>query len=253
LSSEPIPTVDEIVSTLKRSFIPTILIEGKDDAFVYRWLKKYIDINPVSLQPCGGRENLFLIHDRRAEFANNNVVFVADKDLYRFDGIPECRGDVIFTSGYCIENDIYDGSTISDFVDDDDRAEHDLLKEIVGKWFAFELSKYMESGGNFSANVSAHINVIAPDGSECICQVFAQRINYCTPSDEVIRRVNDEYGLNVRGKQLFQILSRLLSRAGRFSRFSDKNLIEIALKQENNQHLDRLITEMSDCLARGAT
>jgi Protein of unknown function (DUF4435) len=113
VGNKSLPTVNEIVNSLKRSFIPTILIEGNDDVFIYRWLKSNLATTLVSLQPCGGRNNLFKIYDRRHEFFDVNVVFIADKDSYRFTQIPSDRSDIIFTSGYCIENDIYEGSNIS--------------------------------------------------------------------------------------------------------------------------------------------
>jgi len=247
MANQSLPTVDEIVNSLKRSFIPTILIEGSDDVFVYRWLKKNLSINPISLQPCGGRTNLFSIYDRKNEFSDKNVIFVADKDSYRFEEIPDNRKGIIFTSGYCIENDIYDGSSISDFIDDEDKARHDLLREIIGSWFAFEVKKYLEtSPGQSSLSVASHINVVSPIGLDRICPIFSQQIDYSKPSEDDIRLVTDEYNLNVRGKQLFQMLSRFLSKKGRFSSFSDKNLIEIALKQGNNHLMERLVVEMNN-------
>ena len=67
-------TVDELVNTLKRSFLPCLIIEGSDDVFVYRHLKKELDNSLISLIPCGGRDILFQVHDRRSEFADKNVV-----------------------------------------------------------------------------------------------------------------------------------------------------------------------------------
>lgn len=250
LSSSPVPTVDEIISSLKHSFIPTILIEGTDDVFIYRWLKSQISPTPISLQPCGGRTALFAIHDRKAEFADRNVIFIADKDYFRFVEIPERRNDIIFTSGYSIENDIYAGSDISSFIDDGDMVGHELLKEIVGKWFAFELKKQKDSNGAISMSVATHINVISPIGTTCLCPVYANKINYIEPTEADLKVVTDEYGLNVRGKQLFQMLSRFLSSKGRFSSFSDKNLIEIALKQGQNIYLNRLVTNISESLGQ---
>jgi hypothetical protein len=247
MASRSLPTVDEIVNSLKRSFIPTILIEGPDDVFVYRWLKRNLNINPVSLQACGGRNSLFSIYDRRNEFSDKNVIFVADKDSYRFEEVPEDRNGVIFTSGYCIENDIYEGSNIGEFIDDEDRARLSLLRDIIGKWFAFELNKYLSSPhGEASLSVAAHINVISPIGLDRLCNNFAEQINFIAPSANELGLVTNDYNLNVRGKQLFQMLSRFLSTKGRFSNFSEKNLVEIALKQGNNPLMDRLVTDINN-------
>tara|TARA_R110001606_G_scaffold82895_3_gene189668 strand:- start:44 stop:805 length:762 start_codon:yes stop_codon:yes gene_type:complete len=247
--NKSLPTVDEIINSLKRSSIPIILIEGNDDAFIYRWLKSHLGSTVVSLQPCGGRTNLFTIYDRKSEFSDKNVVFVADKDAYRFLPIPTDKSDVIFTTGYCIETDIYEGSNISHFLDDEDLENHRLLRNIIGKWFAFEVEKLLTSQSEAPAlQVSDHINVVSPPGLNKICQMFSNTIEYAHPSEEYVNSVFSDYNLNIRGKQLFQMLSRFLSYKGRFSRFNDKNLIEIALKQGGNEYLERLVKDIKSGL-----
>lgn len=251
MSGKSLPTVDEIINTLKRSYIPTILIEGTDDVFVYRWLKSKLDASLVSLQACGGRNNLFSIFDRKAEFSGKNVIFVADKDFYKFDGVPAERSSIIYTSGYCIENDIFEGSGIKNFIDEEDWPEHNLLRDIVGRWFSFQVGIYLErrsiEQANFSG-VSTHINVISPIGLRSICPNHARNIGYAEPESEVKNMIFDSYNLNVRGKQLFQMLSRFLSKKGRFSNFTDKNLVEIALKQGANTLIDRLVEDINSML-----
>lgn len=249
MANRSLPTVEEIINSLKRSFIPVILIEGPDDVFVYRWLKSQLNTSVVSLQPCGGRNSLFTIYDRREEFEGKNVVFIADKDSYRFEPIPSDKSGIIFTSGYCIENDLYEGSNISNFIDEEDRQNHDLLREIIGKWFSFEVERFKtEENENKSLRVKNHINTISPIGLNDMCPEFANKIGYRTPSEEILESIMGEYNLNIRGKQLFQMLSRFLSHKGRFSTFSDKNLMEMALKQGNNELLARLVTDLNSSI-----
>lgn len=248
MHNQSLPTIDEIVNTLQRSYLPTILIEGTDDIFVYRWLKSRVDYSLVSLQACGGRNSLFSIHDRKNEFLDKNVIFVADKDAFRFDGIPKERESIIFTSGYCIENDIFEGSNILSFIDDEDEDDHNLLREIIGKWFAFQLNKYYDLNTEsqcMSLSVATHINTISPKGLGSICPYHAASIGYSEPNNDLISLIMNEYNLNVRGKQLFQMLSRFLSKKGRFSSFSDKNLIEVALKQGSNTYIDQLVSNIN--------
>lgn len=252
MSNQSLPTVDEIVNTLKRSFIPTILIEGKDDVFVYRWLKSKLNTSLINIQACGGRKKLFSIHDRRSEFFGKKVIFIADKDAYRFDGVPEERDSIIFTSGYCIENDIFEGSNISDFLDDEDKDNYDLLRKIIVKWFAFEVDKYhieKVSSHRASLSVATHVNVISPIGLNSICPQFSNTSGYVEPDEQVLNSIIIEYNLNVRGKQLFQMLSRFLSKRGRFSSFSEKNLVEIALKQGANIFIEKLVADINFSLS----
>ena len=82
-----------------------------------------------------------------------------------------------------------------------------------------------------------------------LCTNFADQIDFIAPSTTELGLVINDYNLNVRGKQLFQMLSRFLSKKGRFSNFSEKNLVEIALKQGNNPFMDRLIADINNELS----
>jgi hypothetical protein len=232
--------------------MPIIIIEGTDDVYIYRWLKSKLANSLVSLQATGGRINLFAIHDRKSEFEGKKVLFIADKDSYRFEGIPQNRSDIIFTSGYCIENDIYDGSGINNLLDEEDLNDFEVLKKVIIRWFSFELEQFNQRklvNSNTTLQVSNHINVVSPIGINDICPKFKAEINFREPCPNIISTVESQYGLNVRGKQLFQVLSRFMSKKGRFSSFSDKNLIEIALKQGNNASIQRLVSEIDNKLA----
>lgn len=247
--SKVFPTVQEIVSTLKRSNIPTIVIEGPDDVYIYRYLKSKLSTKVVSIQPCGGRNTLFKIHDRKEEFQDRNVIFIADKDAYRFYGIPVERSDIIFTEGYCIENDVYEGSNIHNFIDDEDQLKLDLLRNIILRWYAFELEKHRELGNiNDSLKVASHIDRVSPKNINDICPDFCHSIGFTEPKSETIDELLNEYNLNIRGKQLFQMLSRFLSKKERFSSFTDKNLVEIALKQQDNIVLDKISDQLTNRL-----
>lgn len=244
-------TDTEIVNVLKRSFMPTLVIEGNDDLYIYHWLKKQLDVPLVSLLPCGGRQTLFKVFNRRDEFLNSKVIFIADQDLYRFTGIPKNKEKIVFTSGYCIENDVYLGSNICSFLDDEDIQSHEALLDIITKWFSFEIEKYLDSLNEekqVDLSLSKHINEISPRNLNSICPNFANKISYKEPSTEVLEIVRKDLFLNLRGKQLFQMLSRFLSNKGRFSTFTDKNLIEIALKQGNNPFISELTGNISSGL-----
>ncbi len=108
---KPLYTVKEVVSILSHSSKQTILVEGPDDRMVYRLLKQHI--KPLKAFPidCGGRNNLLSIYEQRNQFSHLKTVFLADKDLYVFLGIPDEYSDVLWTTGYSIENDIYAGSS----------------------------------------------------------------------------------------------------------------------------------------------
>jgi len=116
-------TEEELVSTLKHTRIPTILVEGKDDVKIYRWLENDINesyLSHVDILPCGCRNTLMKLYALRLSFSN--LVFIADKDQYVYGTIPPEYSDIVFTTGYSIENDLYAGKRIEDLFDTQDRT-----------------------------------------------------------------------------------------------------------------------------------
>ncbi|MCX8481078.1 MAG: hypothetical protein ORN58_04080, partial [Sediminibacterium sp.] len=93
-------TEDELIAYLKNSDLNTIIVEGKDDATVYRWLEDEIGDFNINIMPCQGRETLFKVFDRKSEINNIQIAFIADKDKYVYTGIPKKYNDIIWTNGY---------------------------------------------------------------------------------------------------------------------------------------------------------
>ena len=71
-------TVDELVSTLCRSRLPTIVVEGKEDMQIFRWMEDLLEVHEADVLGVGGRPNLLAVYDRRSEFAHLRVAFIAD-------------------------------------------------------------------------------------------------------------------------------------------------------------------------------
>ena len=113
----PDPTVDELVATLHRSELPTVVVEGKDDMQIYRWVEARIGNRNADVLPVGGRENPLSVYERRTEYAHLPVAFVADRDMWLFSGIPPGYRDIIWTEGYSIENDLYLGAELENMLD----------------------------------------------------------------------------------------------------------------------------------------
>ena len=99
-------TVDECVAALHRTYLPTVIVEGKDDMQIYQWTERRVGIQNANVLPVGGKETLLAVYERRNEYAHLPVAFVADKDLWLFSGIPPDYPDIIWTEGYSIENDL---------------------------------------------------------------------------------------------------------------------------------------------------
>ena len=237
----PHPTVDELVETLRRSRLPTVVVEGENDMQIYRWVEARVGNQNANVLPVGGRENLLSVYERRTEYAHLPVAFVADRDLWLFSGIPPGYRDIIWTEGYSIENDLYAGAELENMLDPDEAVEHQQVLDSTIEWFAFEVEEYLAGR---DAEVARHCNQVVPPGQTERDPGFCTRHGFrCHP--ERIQQIKDAYQLQLRGKLLFQILVRFLSASKRRAKHSVDGLYETAFKMTPSHRLmDRLIQEI---------
>lgn len=134
-------TAKELIATLEKTHLPTILVEGVDDMRRYRWIEGAIP-GGVSVMQTGGRNLLFEIYQARERF-QSPVVFVADRDLMIFGSVPKEYRDIVFTTGFSIENDLMSGECIEALLKDDISV-CDLLLNSVCCWYAFEIQNYLD-------------------------------------------------------------------------------------------------------------
>ena len=139
------PTVDELVSTLRRSKLPTVVVEGRDDMQIFRWMEDLLQIHEVDVLGVGGRSNLFAVYDRKSEFVHLPVAFIADQDKELFTRLPAGYEEIIWTQGYSIENDLYAGAdpSLENLMDPQEAAEHRQLLDTIIEWFTFEVEEFL--------------------------------------------------------------------------------------------------------------
>ena len=87
-----------------------VIVEGVDDIIVYRILINLYKTLGIQVIPAGGRDKVLEVFDEIKSTNNiNKTIFIVDKDLWVFRGIPtEYQHErIITTSGYSIENDVF--------------------------------------------------------------------------------------------------------------------------------------------------
>jgi hypothetical protein len=234
----PEPTVEELVATLKRSAIPTIIVEGDQDVETYRWIEEQIGGTKASLLPCGGRDNLLAVYQRTAEFAHLRTSFIADLDMWLFTSVPDEYARINWTSGYSLENDLYAGSGIERLLTpSEQKAFYSDLKRIA-PWFAFEIEEYRNGK---LAKVAAHPDVVIPKGDTGLSREFCERRGYREPAPDTVEEVLGDYRLKLRGKILIALLLRYLSAPKRRTRHGRASILEFALRGTENPFLERLL------------
>ena len=110
--------VNQSVNTLCRSHLPTLVVEGEHDSLIYEEIEYLLGTPYIKSLPVGGRDNLLEIYERRKEFSSQvPVAFMADPDMWVLEdphNMLKRYVDIIWTTGYSLENDLYaDGNPIS--------------------------------------------------------------------------------------------------------------------------------------------
>jgi hypothetical protein len=202
-------TVDEIIAALKKSSLPTIVVEGGDDIIVYRRLEERLAAIGISVFPAGGRPGLLAIFNRRAEIGDSiRVAFIADKDTWMYTGVPEeyQKNSLVLTAGYSIENDVFvDGKLLSLLTATEATAFRKDLSEFV-RWYALALSRHLNDA---SESIAHHPSRILDAGAlETLCaprnaEQFPQGLY-----DDILQNFEEK----LRGKSLMALLMRRTSK-----------------------------------------
>ena len=222
-------TLDEFVSTLRNSSVASVITEGKTDYHVYRRLESTLRIHAADFIPVGGRDVVLKLFERRNEFPQIPVMFIVDRDLWLFNGVPSEYTDesVVITDGYSIENDLYrDGSMESLLVSTEMPIFRGALDELI-KWYAFAIEKHL-SGNAVPIDVSVY-RVI--DDQYKFCLNYAGSIGFEHPSSDMYDKIKFDYMKFVRGKTLLDLLTRFVNAQGRHARHNQASLVDHAAAQ----------------------
>lgn len=226
-ASRAIPTVDELVATLKHTNLRTVVVEGPDDVKIYRGLEDIIGSLDASFLECYGRIQLLSLFSRRSEFPSAKVCFVADQDMWIFASVPSDYSDVIFTNGYSIENDVYqDGDIERKILSANERPDHATIIDELCKWFAFQVDRFFVSG---SCLTDPHLSHLIPvPGFTCSQEVLSLN-GFRDPRPETYSSLRGQHQRKLRGKLLFEVIVRFSHAEGREPRHSYDSLLDIAV------------------------
>ncbi len=220
-------SVDEIISTIKHSGLSTVFVEGVDDMFVFNRIEQQLGTLKASFLACGDKSTLLEVFKRRGELSNVPVCFVTDQDMWLFSGTPEGFADLILTSGYSIENDLYSDADIEKILDGDEKRDHAILIAEVCRWFAFEVAK-CKKGQEFRTDPNLNRLVPLP-GLKC-CPIYLSTLGFTEPPEELQKMILREYKLSLRGKLLYEIIVRFTHAPVRAPRkYSYQSLMEMSV------------------------
>ncbi|MCP1182095.1 DUF4435 domain-containing protein [Paenibacillus sp. 1781tsa1] len=197
-------TVDEMIAYLNHSNIPTLLVEGKDDHQIYRWIEEKLAELDLDILPCGGRNALLALYDEKHKIKKKDILFFADLDLWLFSGVPIKYKDIIFTKGYSIENDIYTSTkeTLESLISQDKIADYHKGVSELSKWYSFEVNEYLNSRPYF-LNISP--KGVLDNQTYDLSENYIRKKNYTMKNLGLYKDIESNYSVKIRGKNLFDL------------------------------------------------
>ena len=232
-------TIDEIIAALRHSSIPSIIVEGKDDLVIYRWILHDAGVSDAQLFPCTGRNNLLKVFSRRSEFENTPTMFIADKDIYVYNGVPSEYSGVLFTEGYSIENDLYFGRNIENLLSKGESKDYEKARKSFVRYYGCQFEKF-KAGSNYNFSQSPY--VILDSNYELIVDKVEN--TFIEPTKKICDYFLDNYDLVVRGHSIFSLLQLFLSKSGRDVGHSTKSLYETCYRMHRTKYMNRIQSEV---------
>ncbi|KQI68578.1 hypothetical protein AN189_09755 [Loktanella sp. 3ANDIMAR09] len=221
-SKLPRPTVDELFQLLKRTSLPTVLVEGVDDIIFYRKIEEDLAHLGLDVLPAGNKESVIKLKGMLNGLTNVRFVFVVDKDLWIHEPNTDYQGDntLVQTDGYSVENDLFCDGELENLMslEEKERFYNDITKFL--DWYALSVSRVLR--GKDSA-FRTHPNKVLDDPDFYLNETKLREGEvYPVGLREEIER---DFKRMLRGKSLIAILQRQLSRKNREVKFSGKQLI----------------------------
>jgi hypothetical protein len=223
-ASTSAPTVDELIATLRKTSLPTLLVEGGDDLIVYRCFEQRLAHLGLSVMQAGGRSAVLEVFARRAEISNSvSIAFIADRDTWTNTGIPShyVSPCLIFTNGYSIENDVYRDGNLVGLLTAAEREKFDKELEAFIEWYALALSRHL-ADPSFAISLRA-AQVLEPTQRTSL---LGLRHGEVYPED-LRTELMSNHATHVRGRSLLDVLMRQLCYKGRLTKHSYRSLLEM--------------------------
>jgi len=239
------PTVDELFELLKRSSLPTVLVEGKDDIIFYRKIEESLQELGVDMLPAGNKDAVLKLRERILQSPiSAPIIFVVDKDLWvhEDDGKLADYPGVITTEGYSIENDLFIDGDLESLLSAEELDRFRAELERFSKWYALAVKRHLSDG---VSGFRVHPGKVLDDEEFYELQTRLKEDEVYP--DDLYELVRTSYSRYLRGKSLFALLLRELSARRREVKFSGKQLMAFGASRKG-QNFIRLHDSIKESL-----
>ena len=227
-----------------------VIVEGKTDKRIYWWIRDRFGTGNARVFDARGINELLNIYNQKTTLFNDRgvaVAFMADRDLERLFCTTPQPGDIVWTEGYCIENDLYEGYVkdhLEILLEVSEANKFQKMRDAVVKWFAFEIEEFRAGRRH---QTGKDLDGLVLPGQTQMNPIFLRDRGFNTPNRKLVDELKSAYNLRVAGKLLFQMLARFLGDSDRVRRYPGsqtytlEQMYEMAGKNTSNTKTERLI------------
>lgn len=240
-----LPTYEEIISTLKRTTLKTIVVEGKDDKEIYQLIENSMDDITISFVKLDCRNNVLKASNEPCLENKNNIVFLLDKDkdyiLGSVEDLINKGNRITTTEGYSIENDVIIGGkeTVLRLLNENEKDEFKSILQKLTYWFYYQIvnnGKLDECPQNTVLELSLEeVESNYPQCENC------ERLRYNT---------EENFESYIRGKTLLWVYGYIFRKPERKIKYHEHHVIDICLKgsHDGNPIVQSVIRRAIDLL-----
>ncbi|OSQ29410.1 DUF4435 domain-containing protein [Thalassospira sp. MCCC 1A03138] len=246
-SGKVTPTVDELFELLKRTSLPTVLVEGKDDIIFYRSVEHELKFYNVDMLPAGNKHSVLKLFDKLSGIQTSApIVFLVDKDLWVHAtrdswGVSD---EIITTNGYSIENDLFSDGDLEALMEPDEKIRFNSELSKFVRWYALAVSRSLS--GKESAFRTNPGKVLDDDD---FYDEEMRLLEDETYPEDLFNEIMEEYHFFLRGKSLLSLVCRQLSSRRRKVKFGSKQLIAFGASRKGD-NFERICVLLTDSLKR---
>jgi len=246
MSNNILPTKEELLATIKRSLIPTVLVEGGDDIIFYRRIEEEFDSMELSMLPAGNKEAVLSIKKEIDSWPENKIIaYIVDQDTWINFGVPKDIGNVILTKGYSIENDLFEDGDLCSLLYKEEVDKFNLDMERFIRWYALTLNRNKQGRKQDNGDDFCYRETPA----RVLDDEFFTNQTKLYDNEKYPVNLYDDIKLNwclkLRGKSLLALILRQLSNKKRRAKYNRHSLMDLAASRKGNNYM-RIVSALRE-------
>ena len=111
------------------------------------------------------------------------------------------------------------------------------------QYYSFEVEKLLNGSSDYT--LRNHPQHVICDLQNQVKREFLESVNFVQPSDHIIELISNNYDVMLRGKSLFALLTRIVSKKSRSVKHSKASLLEHCYRSHRSEKFVELLEKIN--------